>query len=162
VDAAWRRLLERAGPRPGWLLTDDPDLCLLVDGVRVDASVETPGPQGSVRVFALPNRPNSVRVASRAGAPQELGLARDPRVLGVGLRQIAVRQGTRFRVLDAADDRLAEGFHAYETEDALRWTDGDATVPAALFEGFEGPMELVLHVACGMRYSADSTLHAVA
>ena len=38
VDAVWRRLLDRAGPRPGVPLTDDPDLHLLVDGQRVDAA----------------------------------------------------------------------------------------------------------------------------
>ena len=32
VDAVWRRLLDRAGPRPGLPLTDDPDLHLLVNG----------------------------------------------------------------------------------------------------------------------------------
>ncbi len=34
VDAVWQRLLERSGPRPGLPLTDDPDVHLLVDGVR--------------------------------------------------------------------------------------------------------------------------------
>ena len=37
VDAVWQRLLDRAGPRPGLPLTDDPDLHLLVDGKRVEA-----------------------------------------------------------------------------------------------------------------------------
>jgi hypothetical protein len=36
VDAAWRRLLDRAGPRDLPPLTDDPDLHLIVDGVRVE------------------------------------------------------------------------------------------------------------------------------
>ena len=29
----------------------------------------------------------------------------------------------------------------------LRWTEGDAALPAALFEAFEGPAELVLYLA---------------
>ena len=37
VDEAWRRLLDRAGPRPGLPLTEDADLHLLVDGQRLDA-----------------------------------------------------------------------------------------------------------------------------
>src|SRR5262249_23953363 len=37
VDAVWRRLLDRAGPRPGLPLTNDPDLHLVVDGRRCDA-----------------------------------------------------------------------------------------------------------------------------
>ena len=38
VDAVWQRLLARSGPRPGLPLTDDPDLHLVVDGVRVDGA----------------------------------------------------------------------------------------------------------------------------
>jgi hypothetical protein len=93
-----------------------------------------------------------VRVVSRAGAPAELGLARDPRVLGVGIRRIAVRQGTRFRVIEATDSALAEGFHAFEPENGLRWTNGNAALSSVLFEGFEGPVELVLHVGCTTHY----------
>ena len=151
VDAVWRRLLDRAGTRPGWVLTDDPDLCLVVDGVRVDATERS----GKRWVFSLPEPPRQVRVASRAAAPQELGLARDPRVLGVAVSQVVTRQGVRTVVLDAGDARLAEGFHGYETELGLRWTDGDASLPSELFEGFDGAMELVLHVGGSARYSAD-------
>ncbi|MGA3401867.1 MAG: hypothetical protein ABSC95_21855, partial [Acetobacteraceae bacterium] len=64
----------------------------------------------------------------------------------------ALRQGTRFRIVEAADPVLAEGFHAYETDSGLRWTNGDAALPAALFDGFDGPLELVLHVGCTTRY----------
>ena len=38
VDAVWQRLLQRSGPRPGLPLTDDPDVHLMVDGVRVDGA----------------------------------------------------------------------------------------------------------------------------
>ena len=38
-------------------------------------------------------RPETVRIVSRGGAPQELGVARDPRVLGVALWRITLRQG---------------------------------------------------------------------
>jgi hypothetical protein len=143
VDAIWQRILDRAGPRPGLPLTDDPDLHLLVDGVRVDAAEQ----QGLVRVFRLSRRPGTVRIASREAVPAELGLARDARSLGVALRRIAVRQGTRFVVLDAGDGRLADGFHAHEAATNLRWTDGCATLPAEAFARFEGGVEVVLHVA---------------
>ena len=100
----------------------------------------------------LVGRPAAVRIASRAGAPAELGLARDPRVLGVAVRRIALRQDTRFRIMEASDPLLVEGFHAFERDGGLRWTDGDAAVPEALFEGFNGPMDLVLHVAGTTQY----------
>jgi hypothetical protein len=148
VDAVWRRLLERAGPRPGLALTNDPDLHLLVDGDRLDLTSR----HGMNHVFALPARPTAVSIMSRAGAPAEMGLARDPRTLGVAVRRIALRQGTQFRVMEAADALLAEGFYAFEPDNGLRWTDGNAGLPQALFKGFDGPTELVLHVGCTTQY----------
>ncbi|HVC59617.1 MAG TPA: Hint domain-containing protein [Acetobacteraceae bacterium] len=158
IDRVWRRLLDRAGPRPGLLLTEDPELHLLVDGDRLNATSS----HGGAHIFRLPAGPEAVRVVSRAGAPAELGVARDPRVLGVALRRIAVRQGTRFRVMEAADPSLADGFHAFEPDNGLRWTDGDAALPRALFEGFGGPMELVLHVGGTTSYLADYPVRRVA
>jgi hypothetical protein len=151
VDAIWRRLLDRAGPSPHRLLTNDADLHLLVDGRRLDAEVWP----GSAYAFNLPAGARHVRIASRAAAPAELGLARDPRVLGVALRRIALRAGRRLRVLEAADDRLIEGFHGYEPDGGHRWTDGDAALPVELFEGFVGRTELVLHVGGETKYRMD-------
>ena len=147
VDAIWRRLMDRAGPHPGVPLTDEPDLHLLVDGDRVEAVSRL-----GAHIFRLPSRPSSVRIVSRAGIPAELGLARDPRPLGIAVQRIALRQGTRFRVLEAADALLEEGFHVFEPDNGLRWTDGDACVPPVLFDGFDGPTELVLHVGCTTQY----------
>ena len=151
VDAVWRRLLERAGPRPGLPLTDDPDLHVLMDGRRLDAMARV----GEAYVFHLPTVPSVLRIVSRAAAPAELGLARDPRVLGVALRRLVVRKGTRFRVAEANDDRLTDGFHAFEAGNGLRWTDGDAAIQAELFAGFTGPLELVLQIGGVARYPAD-------
>jgi hypothetical protein len=74
VDAVWRRLLDRAGPRAHAPITDDPDLHLMVDGRRLDPTAR----DRDAFVFALPTRPDEVRIASRAAVPQELGVARDP------------------------------------------------------------------------------------
>jgi hypothetical protein len=142
VDAVWRRLLDRAGPRPGVPITDDPDLHLLVDGRRVDAASRS----DVWRVFHLPAPPTTVRIASRSGVPQEMGLARDPRCLGVALRQIMVTRGEQTRMIEAEDALLTDGFHGYEVEDEIRWTGGDAAVPAGLFEGFAGPLEITLRL----------------
>jgi methionine-rich copper-binding protein CopC len=148
VDAVWRRLLDRAGPRALPPLTDDPDVHLIVDGVRVDATESN----GSVLVFRMPGRPGSVRIASRDTIPEELGIARDPRSLGIALRRIVVRQGTRFVLIGADDARLTDGFHDYEPAGNLRWTNGDAELPAALLAGCRSGSELVLHLAGTARY----------
>ncbi|HME19936.1 MAG TPA: Hint domain-containing protein [Acetobacteraceae bacterium] len=79
VDAIWRWVLDRAGPRPGVPTTDDPDLHLVMDGRRVDGKKLRNG----VFVCHLPSRPVSLYITSRSGVPQELGVARDPRELGV-------------------------------------------------------------------------------
>jgi hypothetical protein len=151
VDAAWRRLLDRAGPRPGLPLTDDPDLHLLADGRRMDAVSR----HGGAHIFRL-EVPKVVRIVSRASVPQELGVGRDSRLLGVALRRIVLRQGTRQRLIAATAPILADGFHLFESSNGLRWTDGDALVPAALFSGLLGWVELELHVDCCTRYSAEA------
>jgi hypothetical protein len=66
--------------------------------------------------------------------------------------------------MEAADPALADGFHAFEPDNGLRWTDGDAALPTALFEGFDGPTELVLHIAGTTQYPlfADADRRAAA
>jgi hypothetical protein len=148
VDAAWRRLLDRAGPRNLPPLTDDPDLHLLVDGTRVDAEQR----QQSVYVFRLPPNPGSVVIASRETVPAEFGIARDPRSLGVALRQLTIRQGADCTVLEADDERLTSGFHDYEPSDDLRWTNGYAELPAAAFARHINGAELTLYLGGATRY----------
>jgi hypothetical protein len=158
VDAAWRRLLDRAGGAVREPLTEQTDLHLLVDGARVDAIQRA----GGVFVFHLSDRPAAVRIVSRSVVPQELGLARDPRRLGVALRQVVVRQGTRFRVVAARDDRLADGFHEYEPDHDLVWTDGDAGLPDALLAWLSGRGEVVLTIASTTRYIDEGVRHVAA
>jgi antigen 43 len=150
VDTIWMRLLDRAGPRNLPPMTDDADVHLVVDGQRVDATES----DGMVQVFRLSRRPGRVHIASREVVPAELGLVRDARSLGVALRRIAVRQGTKFDVVLAKDTRLTDGFHAYEAEGNLRWTDGYAAVPIEAFARFMGAMEVVLHLTGATRYPA--------
>jgi hypothetical protein len=155
VDAVWRRLLERSGPRPGVPLTEDPDIHLEVDGVRVNGSQSA----GRV-VFRLPSAPSTVRLASRAASPAELGLMRDPRVLGVAVRRIEVWQGARVAVIEAGDERLADGFHGFEAGDGIRWTDGDAGLPRDMFAGFAGHLEVVVHLGGTARYAVSGAAAA--
>ncbi|HTW70722.1 MAG TPA: Hint domain-containing protein [Acetobacteraceae bacterium] len=158
VDRVWRRLLDRAGPRPGVPLTGDPDLHLLVDGRRLDAVRR----QGDRYVFRLTGRPDTLRIVSRTGSPQELGLARDPRSLGVAVRQIMVTQGKRVSVIDAADPLLSDGFHAFEEDNGFRWTDGGAVIASDAFAGVTGPCDLVLHIGGTASYVADACVQRAA
>ncbi|HET6309268.1 MAG TPA: DUF4347 domain-containing protein [Rhodopila sp.] len=148
VDAIWRQLLDRAGPRNLPPLTDDPDLHLIVDGMRIDARKR----RGLTYVFDLPARPASVIIASRSAVPSELGLARDPRPLGVALRRVEILQGAQYMLLVADDQRLAAGFHGYEPTDHLRWTDGYAELPIDAFVRFSKGAAMILHLGGTTHY----------
>jgi hypothetical protein len=154
VDQAWRRLLDRAGSRPGLPLTEDPDLHLLVDGCRVDPTHT----DGTTYRFRQPSgqRLREVRIISRAAAPCELGLARDPRVLGVAVRSVTVFAGAQYRTIGADDDRLSDGFHGYEPELDLRWTAGEAVLPADLVNCFDLATEIIVEIAGTARYVATA------
>jgi hypothetical protein len=150
VDAVWRRLLDRAGG-PALTLTADPDLHLVVDGRRLDAEAR----YGDEFVFHLPAFPVSLRIASRAAAPDVAGIARDPRRLGVGIAKIEARRGHLLAVIEASDERLTAGFHAYEPDNEIRWTNGDAELPAGLFAALAGQgFKLVLTKAGMTQYPA--------
>jgi hypothetical protein len=158
VDAAWRRLLDRCGPRPGVPLTADPDLHLLVDGKRIDAIEQC----DDRYVFWLPAPPRAVRIRSRAGVPQELGLVRDDRALGVALRRIVLAQTGGEACIEADADAFMDGCHPFEPNNGMRWTNGDAVVPAELFAGMSGPGKLMLHLRGSTRYIDEGTALRVA
>ena len=158
VDAAWRRLLDRCGPRPGVPLTADPDLHLLVDGKRIDAIEQCDDRYG----FWLPAPPRAVRIRSRAAVPQELGLVRDDRALGVALRRIVLAQTGGEACIEADADAFMDGCHAFEPNNGMRWTNGDAVVPAELFAGMSGPGKLMLHLRGSTRYIDEGTALRVA
>ncbi|HEX2941257.1 MAG TPA: Hint domain-containing protein, partial [Rhodopila sp.] len=151
VDAIWRRLLDQAGPRQPAPLTDDPDLHLLVQGQPLNPIAR----HEDMYVFRLPASPGSVRIRSRAAAPQELGTSRDPRVLGVAIQRMVLAQGGRQRTVTADAASLNDGYHAYEPETGLRWTDGDAAVPPALFAGYDKPWMLMLYLGGRTQYCED-------
>jgi hypothetical protein len=71
------------------------------------------------------------------------------------VRRVAIRQGTRFMLLDAADERLTVGFHAYEADSRLRWTDGYAELPTNAFARFDNGAEVMLHLGGTAQYPDD-------
>lgn len=148
VDTVWSRLLLRAAPRRNMPLTEDPDLHLRIDGIRLNPA-ETAGPH---RIFFIPGTPERIEIASRDSVPEELGLARDPRSLGVALRRIEMQRGDASVTLDPRDPQLTEGFHAYEPEAGIRWTNGRATLPPAPIPTGRGPLKLILTLGGATRY----------
>ena len=158
VDTIWRGLLDRAGRRPGVVLTDDPDLHLVADGMRLDPISVLPGQS----VFRLARPPAALRIASRAASPQELGIARDARQLGVALQRIVIRQKTRQRVIEADDPRLRDGYHDYEPDSQIRWTDGNAAIPVEVFAGGGEAWFLTLQLCGSTQYREDAPKRRVA
>ncbi len=157
VDTLWQQLLNRAGRYDDGLLTNDPDVHLLLDGRRIDAIERG----NNTYAFRLPAQRRHVRICSHSVIPQEFGLARDPRRLGVAVRQIVFAQPRRQRVIGADAASLIDGFHGFEPDNGLRWTNGDAAIPAELFAHMTGPGMLVLHLAASQRYP-DSGRRSIA
>lgn len=160
VDAAWSRLLGRSGPRPGLPMTDDPDVHLLVNGHRLDAVTR----RDKQYLFRLPRGSDGVRIISREAVPAELGLARDPRSLGVAVKQIQISRGAKLVLVKADNDQLGNGFHAYEPDGCLRWTNGNAELPVSLTSMFNEEAELVLQLTGSTCYPlfAETSKHAAA
>jgi hypothetical protein len=87
-----------------------------------------------------------------------MGLARDPRCLGVALPQIMVTRGAQIRTIEAQNASLTDGFHGYEADNDIRWTNGEAGVPTALFDGFAGPLEIALSLGGRTTYLDEGTV----
>jgi hypothetical protein len=88
-----------------------------------------------------------VRIVSRASAPNELGLSRDPGPLGVPLRSVTLMAGPRRYLVQASDARLRDGFHGYEPDEGICWTNGDALLPADLFSDWRMPIDVELLIS---------------
>jgi hypothetical protein len=129
-------------------LTDEPDLHLLIDRQRGNGAIRPNG----VYEFRLPRAPADVHIMSRSGVPQILKISHDRRRLGVAVQRIVVWGGRRLRVMDANDPALSDGFHGFEADHGYRWTDGNATLPASLFDGLSGACTIELTVGCTARY----------
>lgn len=149
LEAAWYRLAQRA-TAIATPVTNDPDLHVLVDGARVDATLQLRG----VWQFRITGSPRRIQIISHAGIPAALGRGPDQRRLGVAVRRIIVAQGGGTRLASAKDVRLVEGFHNFEPAEDWRWTDGAATVPTSLFADLHGVFTLELQLGSTAHYAA--------
>jgi hypothetical protein len=147
VKHIWRRLNARAG-RVDLVLTDDPDLHLRVDGVRLDADQIEP----RIWRFRLPGPVADLRIVSRSAIPSMLGIEQDQRRLGVALRRIVLAQPGLRREVGWEDVGLATGFHGPEPAEQHRWTSGEAVMPQELLADLCAGALVELHVNCLLRY----------
>jgi hypothetical protein len=159
LDQAWKRVASRVGPVWGERLERDADPHLVVAGRRIDPLVAAAG-MVRFRIEAAAGAViGDVILASRTCIPAAYGLGPDRRRLGLGVFGLCLSHapGEREvgeRELDMASAELALGFHA--CEGGLRWTKGRATLPASLFAGMAGPVELTLRVAGDLLYPRET------
>ena len=123
MAAVWRRLLDRAGPsRPP-----------AHRRCRPSSTRGRPAGRGP-----RTDRPHP-RIPSARGAIEPE-------------HRIAISQGARFRTIDASDERLDDGFHAFEAAEGYRWTDGLASLPTDIFADITGPFEVALSIGATASY----------
>jgi hypothetical protein len=117
--AAKRRLVARANAL-GHATTDDPGLCMLVDGREV--VVEADGRKRRVR---LPASATNIHLRSRVCIPlHDCADTDDLRQLGVAIARLRLDG----RTIELGSPALAAGWHAPEPD--WRWSDGDGVIVA--------------------------------
>jgi hypothetical protein len=153
VKQIWRRLSDRCGA-PNLTLTDDADLHLLADGVRLEPWAVKP----PFWRFRLPGPVTDLRIGSRNAIPSMIGIDQDQRRLGVAVRRIVLAQsGRRRRVVDWDDACLTDGFHGAEPAGRQRWTTGEAVLPPSLLADVREGAIVELHVCGQLPYPAAAT-----
>jgi hypothetical protein len=152
VEALWQRLALRAQPDMPIALTEDPDLHLRVDGMRVAPSVARHG----IHAFEIMPGATDVRIASRSAIPSELGLNSDQRRLGVAVQRVVLRQEGLKLEIDAESATLGAGFQGYECGGGFRWTDGAGVLPQSVLAVFAAgqPVSVEVYVAHTTSYRA--------
>jgi hypothetical protein len=153
VEALRERLTLRAEAL-GWSRVADVDLHLVVDGARVEPEIE-----GGLARFVFPATAEKVLLLSRTFSPAWSGQSRDQRELGVLVKSLEFSDGLGARSRITPDDpSLGDGFHGLEPggDEALRWTNGAAPLPASLWQDCAGPTTLALafHGAGGWAWIA--------
>ena len=156
VEPIWQSLAARAVRRglalpPVPQTTNDPALCLLVDGNRR-------GPVSVVQgryVFVLPRTDRLVRLVSRATVrPDTAPWVTDDRRLGVQLRGLLIRTSDGVWPMPLDHPDFGDGWWLPEWHGATmlrRWTKGDAAIPVSRAAS-SGPRLLEVDVAATVPY----------
>lgn len=104
---------------------------LLVNGRREDAAHQDVG----CCTGSDPPDPGDVRLSQCTGSPTVRVLARDPRSPRLTVRQIKPEPCAQLCARDAARQTPRQGFPGYEPKHSQLWGNGDARLPAAVFDG---------------------------
>jgi hypothetical protein len=144
LEQAWRSVAERAGAVPDSTVTIDADLHLQHNGQRVTAYAV----QDGVHRFRL-NASGDVLLRSRHAIPASFQDGGDERRLGVAL--LGIELASANGSVRHTPHVLRGGVHPAE-EPGHRWTKGRATLPAELFDGLDGEIDLAVHVAGTISY----------
>ena len=162
IEPVWHQLsalaeaqgFRRAAAAP---LTTDPAPVLEVDG-----RILRPIAHDQDRVtFALPAGTTMATLRTRAASPSLAAPWRDdPRVLGVAVSRLVLRDAHGTTVIPADHPALCDGWSMVEADGPRlwRWTDGAALLPAL---GRDGPTLLEVHLAATLAYPLDTPVQAV-
>jgi hypothetical protein len=132
-------------------MTPDPALHLVADGQRIDAVGALPdGGMTFVVVAPVP----SLRLCSRSNRPTALGISDDHRCLGYAVTALVVEDAITRREIAIGQLGGEDGFHEAEPE-GWCWTDGDAGLPAWLWDGLHGRITLEVHGFALPHYPGD-------
>ena len=144
----------------GYVLDQDPDLHLMIDGEMAHPLSGA----GGVYRFEIPAGVQAVWLASRSTVPAEVVPAsRDIRHLGVSVERIVLCDANLSIEAWHGHAGLAEGFH--DDEEPHRWTDGLARLPEMLLRPFAEGCTLEVHLnPSELRYrtAEPTTISAVA
>ena len=146
LEQVWRQIAARAGRLPATTFTADPDLHLLINGVRINGTSR----DGACWVFPLPPHADHIEIASNTSIPATDDLSQDLRRLGVAVRQISVWRYNIGRVVPLNATMLVDGWH--EPGDGHRWTKGRAVLPADALRLNGGAMLLELEIIPKLTY----------
>ncbi|MFY9294997.1 MAG: Hint domain-containing protein [Methylorubrum rhodinum] len=142
VEAVRTRLEDRAVAL-GWRKVEEAfaSLHAVADGHMIRPDVD-----GLTARFVIPAEAHNVRLVSATSVPaQVLSDTSDDRQLGVALASLVIDDGlTGARRVALDDTRLSEGFHPVDRdgEASWRWTNGEAVLPASLWDGCRGTLFL--------------------
>ena len=121
--------------------TNDPDLHLLADNMRIEPCEATTARW----CFDIPPGTSRLLLISRAARPADIGLNDDQRLLGICIYRIEVRTPTATVALKPDSPALCCGFYPAEDSEGnfLRWTDGRSELPGFLCADDNGAMLII-------------------